>query len=116
MNPVPVWNQLSEALDCPGSYDSDLDCVRAAPAKKIRNIIDRQMLGFYPIPDNVTLVSNPAQRRLNGELAPIPVLGGTDAQEWRVIAIGQNDILPGLSAKQPKAVAGAVLALKEAVK
>jgi acetylcholinesterase len=65
--------------------------VRAAPATKIRSIIDKQMLAFNPTPDNVTLVSDPAERRLAGNIAPIPVLGGTDAQEGRVFTVGQND-------------------------
>jgi acetylcholinesterase len=88
---VPAWRSLSAALGCPGDYSSDLECVRAAPAKKIRSIIDKQMLAFNPIPDNVTLVSNPAAVRLAGNIAPIPVLGGTDAQEGRVFVVGQND-------------------------
>jgi acetylcholinesterase len=55
--------------------------VRAAPADKIRHIIDVQGLVFDPVPDNVTLVSDPAERRLSGNIAPIPVMGGTNAQE-----------------------------------
>jgi carboxylesterase type B len=98
INPVPTWNQLADILDCPASYDSVLECIRAVPAPKIRRIIDRQMLSFYPIVDNITLVSNPAQRRLNGELTPIPILDGSNAQEWRVIAIGQNDTDAALAA------------------
>ena len=78
---VPAWRKLSAALGCPGDYSSDLECVRAAPATKIRSIIDKQMLAFNPVPDNVTLVSDPAAARLSGNIAPIPVLGGTDAQE-----------------------------------
>lgn len=78
---VPAWRNLSAALGCPGDFSSDLECVRAAPATEIRSIIDKQMLAFNPIPDNVTLVSDPAERRLAGNIALIPVLGGTDAQE-----------------------------------
>jgi acetylcholinesterase len=88
---VPAWTNLSAALGCPGDYSSDLECVRAAPASKIRSIIDVQELAFNPTPDNVTLVSDPAERRLAGNIAPIPVLGGTDAQEGRVFTVGTND-------------------------
>ena len=88
---VPQWRNLSKALGCPGSYPSDLDCVRAAPADKIRHIIDVQELVFNPIADNVTLVSNPAQARLSGNIANIPVLGGTNAQEGRVFVVGQTN-------------------------
>jgi len=80
---VPAWDQLSAALGCPGNYGSNLTCVRAANASTIRTIIDEQILEFSPIADNVTLVSNPAQQRLSGNIAHIPVLGGTNAQEGR---------------------------------
>ena len=56
-----------------------------------RHIIDVQSLVFSPTPDNITLVSDPAKRRLSGNIAKIPVLGGTNAQEGRVIEYGQND-------------------------
>ena len=90
-DPLESWQELSDALGCPGDYDSDLACVRAAPAPKIRTIIDKQMIVFNPIPDNVTLVSDPAGRRLSGNIAHIPVMGGTNGQEGRVFVVGQND-------------------------
>lgn len=80
---VPQWDALSAALGCPGTYGSNLTCVRAAPATKIQQIIDQQILEFNPVPDNVTLVSDPVQRRVSGEIAHIPVLTGTNAQEGR---------------------------------
>ena len=80
---VPQWDALSAALGCPGSYGSNLTCVRAANATAIQQIIDEQILEFNPTPDNVTLVSNPAQKRLAGDIAYVPVLGGTNAQEGR---------------------------------
>ena len=95
---VPAWRNLSAALGCPGNYDSDLACVRAAPAKQIRKIIDVQSLDFNPVPDNVTYVSDPAGRRLAGNIAAVPVLGGTDAQEGRVFVVGQNDTTAFLTA------------------
>ena len=88
---VQAWQNLSAALGCPGSYSSDLECVRAASATTIQSIIDKQMLAFNPTRDNVTLVSDPAGERLAGNIALIPVLGGTDAQEGRVFVVGQND-------------------------
>lgn len=90
-DPLPSWNKLSDALGCPGSFDSDLECVRAASAGEIRDIINVQSLVFSPTPDNITLVSDPAARRLRGEIAAVPVMGGTNSQEGRVLAVGQND-------------------------
>lgn len=88
---VGAWNQLSKALGCPGRYSSDLACVRAAPATEIRRIIDVDALDFNPVPDGVTLVSNPAALREAGKIANIPCMGGTNAQEGRVFVVGQNN-------------------------
>lgn len=102
-----AWTNLSQALNCPGDYDSDLACVRAADATEIQRIIDVQSLTFNPIADNITLVSDPIERRLAGNIAPIPVLGGTDAQEGRVFTVGENDtdaFLSTIFADQPDVV------------
>lgn len=80
---VPAWNNLTAALGCPGTYGSNLTCVRAANATTIQNIVNVNSLIFSPVADNVTLVTNPAVRRLSGDIARIPVLGGTNAQEGR---------------------------------
>lgn len=80
---VPAWYNLTAELGCPGKYDSNLTCVRAANATTIKQIIDVNILEFNPIPDNVTLVSFPAQQRLSGNIANIPTLQGTNSQEGR---------------------------------
>lgn len=82
-SPVPAWDKLSAALGCPGSYGSNLTCVGAANATAIQTIINEQSLAFTPSPDNVTLVERPAQQRLSGDIAYVPVLGGTNSQEGR---------------------------------
>lgn len=97
-NPVPSWNKLATALKCSGSDAAILECVRAAPAKKIQKIIDTQALSFDPTPDNITLVSNPAERRKSGNIAHVPVLGGSNSQEGRSLAVGQNDTTAFLQA------------------
>lgn len=86
-----AWANLSKALDCPGDYESDLACVRAADALEIQRVINVQSLSFNPTPDNITLVSDPAARRVGGNIAPIPVMAGTTAQEGRVFTVGEND-------------------------
>lgn len=83
---VPAWNNLTAQLGCPGAHSSNLTCVRAANATKIQNIINVNSLIFNPVADNVTLVMNPAARRLRGDIANIPVLGGTNAQEGRLVS------------------------------
>ncbi|KAI6810773.1 alpha/beta-hydrolase [Hortaea werneckii] len=85
------WERLSAALGCPGEYSSNLTCLRAANATSIKNTIERQILTFDPIPDGVTLVQSPAQQRLSGNIAYVPVMGGTNAQEGRLFTVGQNN-------------------------
>jgi carboxylesterase type B len=89
---IPAWNNLTATLGCPGTHESNLTCVRAANATAVRNIINQNSLVFNPVADNTTLVSNPAARRLSGDIAHIPVLGGTNAQEGRVFQVGQTNL------------------------
>jgi carboxylesterase type B len=79
---TPEWYALSSALNCTGH--SNLTCVRAAPATTIKNIIEIEELTFNPVADNITLVADPGTRRLNGMIASIPTISGTNAQEGRV--------------------------------
>ncbi|KAH8691761.1 Alpha/Beta hydrolase protein [Phaeosphaeriaceae sp. PMI808] len=87
-----AWNQISAQLGCPGPYASKLACVRAANSSLIQNIINVNTLISAPVYDNVTFVSDPASRRLSGDIAHIPVLGGTNSQEGRVFTINQNNL------------------------
>ncbi|KAF1848034.1 alpha/beta-hydrolase, partial [Cucurbitaria berberidis CBS 394.84] len=88
---IPAWYNLTTQLGCPGTYSSNLTCVRAANATAIKNIVDMNSLIFSPVADNVTLVTNPAARRLSGDIAFVPVLGGNNAQEGRVFTMGQTN-------------------------
>ncbi|KAJ9630417.1 hypothetical protein H2203_000937 [Taxawa tesnikishii (nom. ined.)] len=90
-------HRLSELLSCkvdrcPGNYGSNLTCVQAADAASIKAIIEENALNFNPVADDVTLVSQPGLQRLSGNIANIPVLGGTNAEEGRVFTVGQNNV------------------------
>ncbi|KAF2435146.1 carboxylesterase hlo [Tothia fuscella] len=87
---VASWNALAAALNC--GTQSNLTCIRNAPATQIKSIIERAALAFSPIPDNVTLVSNPAERRTSGNIAKIPTLSGTTAQEGRVFQVAVRNL------------------------
>lgn len=80
---VGAWYNLTATLDCPGHYRDNLTCVRAANVSTIRQAIDVNELAFSPFPDNVTLMAYPAAQRNSGDIACIPVMGGTNAQEGR---------------------------------
>lgn len=80
---VPQWNTLASIMGCPGSYSSNLTCLRAANASAIKNAIEMNDLTFNPVGDNITLMENAMQQRLSGNIAHIPILGGNNAQEGR---------------------------------
>jgi carboxylesterase type B len=87
-----AWNNVTTQLGCPGAYASNLTCIRAADASTIQTIINTNTLISAPVVDNVTFVSDPAQRRLSGNIARIPVLGGTNAQEGRLFTVNQTNL------------------------
>ncbi|KAF1931340.1 alpha/beta-hydrolase [Didymella exigua CBS 183.55] len=89
---VPAWNNLTATLGCPSTYGSNLTCVRAADATEVKRIIEVNSLVFNPVADNVTLFTNPAARRLSGNISYVPVLTGSNSQEGRVFAVGQTNL------------------------
>ncbi|KAH7132542.1 Carboxylesterase family-domain-containing protein [Dendryphion nanum] len=91
-NSLPQWHNLTTQLGCPGTYTSNLTCVRAANASAIQQIINKDILIFSPIFDNVTFLARPAHRRVGGNIARIPVLGGTNANEGRTFVVNQTNI------------------------
>jgi acetylcholinesterase len=82
---LPSWNTLAANLSCPGTYESTLACVSAADATTIQTIINEGILEFSPVADNITLMSFPAAQRLKGDIAFVPVLGGSNSQEGRYV-------------------------------
>ena len=84
------WYALAAALNCTDSQNN-LTCIREAPATTIKEILELQALNFYPVRDNITWIENAAQARISGNIANIPVLSGTNAQESRVLTIGQTN-------------------------
>ena len=56
------------------------------PANKIQKIINEGIIEFNPVADNVTLMAYPAAQRLKGDIAFVPVLGGSNSQEGRLVA------------------------------
>lgn len=80
---VSNWHNLSAQFNCPGAFQSNLTCLRAVDAREIRDYIEINSLAFDPVHDDVTLVANPALKRQSGNIAKIPVLGGTNAQDGR---------------------------------
>lgn len=82
---VPAWERLAALMDCPGSYGSNLTCLKAANATAIEEAISYNSLVFNAVADGITLVQNPMQARLDGNIAKVPTLGGNNAQEGRSV-------------------------------
>ncbi|KAF2184769.1 alpha/beta-hydrolase [Zopfia rhizophila CBS 207.26] len=109
---TPAWYTLAAALNCT-DHQSNLTCISEAPTATIKDIIERQYLSFTPAYDNVTLNANAAHARTSGNIANIPILSGTDAQEERFIILGQNNVsayLNGVIGDQPPEVRAAIKA------
>ncbi|KAI9643546.1 hypothetical protein NHQ30_008165 [Ciborinia camelliae] len=85
------WNALVSGLGCLNAT-SALACVRAADALVIKSFIEHAELSFEPVVDNITRVSNPQLRRANHQIANVPILLGSNAQEGTAFVYGQSNI------------------------
>jgi carboxylesterase type B len=88
------WDELVKLANC--STNDALECIRALPATKLRDIAANNSLGFPQVADGITFSKTARQDRLNstGEeplIARVPVMMGTNANEASLYAIGQND-------------------------
>lgn len=90
------WNALVAGLNCSRASDQ-LACVRAAPASAIKSIEEHLALPFVPVSDNFTQLEYPEAARIAGDIARVPILTGTNAQEGRVFVYGENDTAAVLS-------------------
>ncbi|KAM4056889.1 carboxylesterase family protein [Hirsutella rhossiliensis] len=92
------WQKLVKAAGCdiPGGA---LACVRALPASRLKDIVERQALTFAPIYDGGATYrgSGRQDRRRStpaapGRIARVPILIGSNADEGGVFVYGQTDI------------------------
>ncbi|KAG5797247.1 hypothetical protein H9Q69_003716 [Fusarium xylarioides] len=75
------WDNLTTVVGCQGS--NQLQCMRDVPADDLINAMGTAGSAFLPITDNVTIPSDRAERWRNGDVARVPVLMGTVAEEGR---------------------------------
>jgi len=73
------FGKLATLLGC--NSTSQLACVRAAPADKIRDIIEKQRLIFGPIEDGKTMAKDVRINIKSGKAAKIPLIIGTNKNE-----------------------------------
>lgn len=85
------WTSLVRALEC-NSSTVDLECVRKTSTATIKDIIEKQSLFFHPVYDNITFNADAARDRIESNIANVPTLGGTNAQEGRFLVQGQDNV------------------------
>ena len=90
-NSTGNWLTLASKLNCTNPSAS-LSCVRAADPLIVKDVIEKNSLSFTPVADNITVVSDPRQRRAARRIANVPVLSGSNAQEGRVYNVGNNNL------------------------
>ncbi|KEF55875.1 uncharacterized protein A1O9_07455 [Exophiala aquamarina CBS 119918] len=92
-NDTTFWTNLIEYLNCAGTSESGiLDCARAVPADTLRTIIDNNAMAFGdPFMDNVTVLEYPATVWATGDVAKVPILIGSTADDGSVFTLGIGD-------------------------
>jgi hypothetical protein len=93
INSMDSWVRLAEVLNCTDGVrmgtGSELDCVKAANASTIKDIVEVNILEFQQVIDNVTVFADPTQRRLTNNIANAPILLGIIGQQGRIIRSGR---------------------------
>ena len=72
-----------DGIGCRDSVDA-VACLREKDASELKDYVERNMLVFAPVVDNITVVSDAEERRLAGNIAQVPIMAGTTAEEGRV--------------------------------
>lgn len=119
-NPTPyaAWQATVDATNCTDA-PSPIDCVRAVPGEELLNLITELAITYTPIPDNVTYSSTAREDRLvstpaDSNIARVPVLIGTTAEEGKTYALGYNDTQAFLQTAYPRATEAQRAAILEA--
>ncbi|TDZ38241.1 putative secreted lipase [Colletotrichum spinosum] len=68
-----------------GTANDVLDCMRQIPAQAILDALNVNGAIFGPQRDNITVVSQPAERWRTGHVAKVPILTGTVQDEGRAL-------------------------------
>lgn len=92
-NDTRIWNALIESLNCTNTSDSGiLACARAAPAQTLVNFMESVSYGFGEYAqDNITVLEHPAPAWLTGNVAKVPILIGSTANEGSTFALSAGN-------------------------
>ncbi|KAG9789901.1 alpha/beta-hydrolase, partial [Aureobasidium melanogenum] len=101
-NDPTSWVTLASALNCTSTHPgSNLTCLRDQSASTIKSTIEHLELKFGPVSDNVTNLRFPEAARLSGNIAPVPILSGTNANEGTVFSYGMTNATAVLESTFP---------------
>lgn len=92
-NDSSAWDLLIQLLDCNQTADEAvLACMRTTPAEQIQQVMESNSLIFSePYRDNVTALEYPALEWLTGNVAHVPILIGSTAQDGSVFTLAAGD-------------------------
>ncbi|EPE05947.1 liver carboxylesterase 1 precursor (secreted protein) [Ophiostoma piceae UAMH 11346] len=79
-----AWTTLVGQLNCTSttnSSDAELACMRGVNSAAFSAVLVDSAVSFKGVNDNVTQRAYPEQARLQGEIAMVPILTGTNADE-----------------------------------
>jgi carboxylesterase type B len=79
-NSTASWIALAKAVGCPTGTGT-LKCMQGINATELQSVEEYLQLSFNPIVDGLTLVAEPAKARMQHQIANVPVMIGTNAQE-----------------------------------
>lgn len=90
---VTAWTSLVEHLDCSDASDGGIiACVRAVPAAVLKEIVETNAILFGdPFLDNVTVLEYPAEAWSMGNVAKVPILIGSTADDGSVFTLAAGD-------------------------
>lgn len=77
-----AWDAVADGVGC-GNATDQLACLRKVKAEEIVDVMNTTGTTFSPVTDGVTMMKHMAEAWRNGDVAKVPVLMGTIAQEGR---------------------------------
>ncbi|RDA84162.1 hypothetical protein CP532_4537 [Ophiocordyceps camponoti-leonardi (nom. inval.)] len=105
------WQKLIRAAKC--DTQNALDCIRALPAKELKDIVEHEQLTFFPIYDGVTWTGTGRIDRLESTskdsvISRVPLLIGSNADDGGVFVYGLTDARTVVGKLLPKRLADQV--------
>lgn len=116
-NGLVSYNQVAAHFNCELAI-SPLNCLRNVDAKAIQTYITENSSGFFPVNDDTNVGYNSLPKILSGQFANVPILIGTNKNEFTVFAeifgLGSDldiigDVLQNAGINLPGNITGALI-------